>query len=230
MMPVPASPAARLWALSLLWGAAATACAQGTEPLPLRNLQVELRQVEMLVQTRSVAPGSGARITGTVHATNAPAGSMVYRALPQTETSWLQPVTQRLTVLNGRSGTLRLSQAAWLQWLQPAWQSDGTVAVLPGVAWAEAVNQLTVRPHWPGGQAPVTLALGLVSAGLPADPVTGETGRAVHTTVTVPLDQWTPVATVVEGHAPPHPVAGSLDSRDAQPVRRTVIQVRVSLP
>lgn len=219
----------RFAALSALFVAVAVP-GQPSGPLPLRNLQVELRQVEMLSQAPSGVPGAGARVIGSVSSANAPAGAVVYRTLPEEASVSRLQGTQRLTVLNGRSASLRLSRAMLLQWVQPAWQSDGTVALLPGAAWAEAVGGVSVRPRWPGGGAPVQLELAAESAELPVDPTTGAPGLQLHTTVSVPLDQWTPVAAVIEGHAPVHPAAGTLDSRDARPVRRTVLQVRVSAP
>lgn len=219
----------RLAALSVLFMAVAVP-GQPSAPLPLRNLQVELRQVEMLSQAPSGTPGSGSRVIGSVSSTNAPAGAVVYRTLPeQASLSRLQG-TQRLTVINGRSASLRLSRATLLQWMQPAWQSDGTVALLPGAAWAEAVGGVSVRPRWPGGVAPVQLELAAESAELPVDPTAGVPSHRLHTTVSVPLDQWTPVAMVIEGHAAAHAAPGTFDSRDARLVRRTVLQVRVSVP
>lgn len=198
--------------------------------LPLRNLVIEVRQVDALSQTLAPGGGSAARVVGSVSSANAPAGAVVYRTLPESGASTAAWAQQRVTVLNGQPASLRLTQAMLLQWMQVAWQSDGTVALLPGAVWAEAVQGFSVRPHWPGAGQPVRLDLTVTSSTLPVDPTSGQAGTQLQTTLAVPLGEWTTLAATVDDRRELQAAPGTLDSRDAEGRRRTLVQVRVSTP
>ena len=72
---------------------------------------------------------------------------------------------------------------------------------VPDTHWVDQGQGLSVRPRWPGGAAPVELELDaeVEPAGLPTpayDPdgqVVARSAR-VRTTLSVPLDTWTPIA------------------------------------
>lgn len=203
---------------------------QAQPGLPLRNLMIEVRQVDAVSQTLGAGGGSAARVVGSVSTANAPAGAVVYRTLPESGASTATWAQQRVTVLNGQSASLRLTQAMLLQWMQVAWQSDGTVALLPGAMWAEAVNGFSVRPHWPGPGQAVRLDLTVSSSTLPVDPTSGQAGTQLHTTLVVPLGEWTTLAATVDDRRDLPPATGTIDSRDAEARRRTLVQVRVTAP
>ena len=203
---------------------------QAQPGLPLRNLAVELRQVEAVSQTLGPGGGSAPRVVGSVSSANAPAGAVVYRTLPESGASTAAWAQQRVTVLNGQPASLRLTQAMLLQWMQVAWQSDGTVALLPGAVWAEAVHGFSVRPHWPGPGQPVRLDLGVTSSTLPVDPTSGQAGTQLHTTLVVPLGEWSTLAATVDERRELRSAPGVVDSRDAEARRRTLVQVRVTAP
>ena len=189
--------------------------------LPKRDLTVELRQVE---EGRE----DGAARFGT-----------------RPDAPLMTP--QKLQVRNGEKGSLRMSQAVPMQWVQSANSQSssmqagggGTVAggssinssgggVTQGLQWFEVGQSLTVTPRWPGGNKDATLELELQQSDMAvrnnAD-MPRQTRNQFSTTITAPLGQWVTIA--ASGNAPAR--SGSFSSEGSAEARR-LLQVRVLAP
>jgi hypothetical protein len=192
----------------------------------LRNLLVEVRQgdeqqlagSDVGVRSGSVAAGSGGmRI-------EAQGGFSAGRRDVQGD------VVQRLLVLNGGQGRVAIgSGAPVLEWHQLAWSVNGPV-VVGTQRWVDAVRSMSVRPSWPGGEAPVTVELAVeTNRSVGAAPATaGVHAASVLTTVQLPLAQWVTVARSADTHTERE--RGVLSQRQSTASRGYVVQMRVSLP
>jgi hypothetical protein len=191
----------------------------------LRNLLVEVRQgdeqqlagYDVGVRSGSVSAGSGGvRI-------EAQGGLGAGRRDAQGD------VVQRLLVLNGGQGRIAIgSGAPVLEWHQVAWSANGPVVV--GMQrWLDAVRSMSVRPSWPGGDAPVTVELAAeANRGVGAAPAAqGVNAASVLTTVQLPLAHWVTVASSADTHTERE--RGVLSQRQSTASQRYVVQMRVSL-
>lgn len=178
--------------------------------LPQRNLLVEIREADL-----AQAAGAG----GGWNVRSADAGAARERP------------PQQLRVLNGASGSLRLSVTRPVQ----VWQTlpGGMWPVpVPGTQWITAGQQITVHPRWPGGTAPVDVTLAVeasrfdpsVAPGSAQPPARTET-RA-ETSLRVPLGEWVTVAASGASDAADRNV---VSSGQAAPAAQRALQLRVSV-
>ena len=173
------------------------------EPLPVRNLLVEWRVNEAVVDQRQSgvivlrSDGRGTR------------ASVETRSSERTGDG-----VQRLLVLNGASASLQLTHSVPWQFVQAAWQggaaSSPRSGVVMGTQWAASGQGLQVQPRWPGGAAPVSVELQADAAAPLADG--GSVREQLRTTLQLPLDQWAVVAERGGGGA------------------RQTLQLRISVP
>jgi len=155
------------------------------EPLPVRNLLVEWRVNEAVVDQRQSgvivlrSDGRGTR------------ASVETRSSERTGDG-----VQRLLVLNGASASLQLTHSVPWQFVQAAWQggaaSSPRSGVVMGTQWAASGQGLQVQPRWPGGAARVSVELQADAAAPLADG--GSVREQLRTTLQLPLDQWAVVA------------------------------------
>lgn len=202
-------------ALALLAGGG-VARAQPAEPgrAPMVNLRVELRQAEagqqssaragVAVSERGVAFGAGVQ--------DSEAG---------------RGVQQQVLVLNGGRAGLRIGQALPLQWWR-AVPAGGGVTWVPGTVWVDAGAGFTVRPHWPGGAAPVTVEVAAESGGLESRGFGRGSGRSAQllSTLQLPLGEWVTVAESVEEQQG----GSSWGGRRQDGSHRLLVQMRVTAP
>lgn len=152
---------------------------------------------------------------------------------------------QTVQVLNGGEARLFMGRTvaytAWqFAWRGPA-EADGAPQawVASQTQWLDLGQGLTVRPRWPGGRAPVTVALHAVgreaasAGGLPAPGGQLEPDRQVRrtdvsSTLQVPLGEWTVVAR--RGQDGTARQTGTWSTRDTGTASDEVLEIRVSLP
>jgi hypothetical protein len=200
--------------------------AQVARGLPMRNLQVELRQGD---EQRAASREAGVR-GGSVTIDSSGAHLGLQGGLEARSRDASGDIVQRLLVLNGGQGRIAIgSGAPMLQWLQVVWTPAGP-SVIGARVWVEALRAMQVRPRWPGGDAPVEVEL-RAEANRPAagsTPTEGVDTAGVLTTVQVPLGEWVTVAS--SGDTQSHGERGTLVSREVSREQRYVVQLRVSLP
>ena len=209
------------------------------EPLPRRNLVIELRETEAV---EAVADGRGAGAAVVFGSAGAVAAGGVQVATQRR--SGALASGQRLLVLNGAEAEARVGRREPMQWLQWAWTAHGP-ELIGGSEWVESGRAVRLQARWPGGRAPVTVTIrhdvaatplsGLPSRfdpdGQPRSEPPGLDGIGVLSTVTVPLGEWIAIASAstgaeaVERRSAP----GTVASRDAAPERRVQLEMRVSL-
>jgi hypothetical protein len=153
----------------------------------------------------------------------------------------------QLQLANGQTGAVRLGRALPVQWLQGALRggapaasgtfssasaaADRAVAVAYAVTWVPSGRTLSVRPHWPGGDSPVTLELDFNSTALQAAPGTSLPATRTQqagSTLRVPLGIWTAFAAT--GVAREAAGTGRVSTLTLAERGRQLMQVRVTLP
>jgi hypothetical protein len=202
------------------------AAAQAAPPLPARNLSVEMRIAEDDAEALHDAAAAGSVVLGTAGRVEAAVAAVVQGGTLRQRAAGLQQVL----VLNGARAMLQLSEGALVDDAEVAWTPWGPGAVVRS-RWVEVVNGIEVAPRWPGGSAPVTVAISAQRV-LPAAPSSpGSRGSVpgqwtVVSTVQLPLDEWVSVAQLQARRA----VGTSSGFGAATRSRQRSLQLRVSLP
>lgn len=131
----------------------------------------------------------------------------------------------QVLVLNGMQARLRLSEltpvTTW-QWLV-GHRGPRDVQALGETTWVESGQGLKVRPSWPGGQAPVTLAFETHT-----DTAEADQQLEAEATVMVPLGQWVAVARTAVDQTQHQ--RGVWATSEVAQSGKTVLEVQVSLP
>ena len=178
------------------------------QALPQRDLQVELREADAS-QARQGAAGWSARS----------ADASIARERPP----------QQLRVRNGASASLQLTLTRPLR----AWQWGADFLLppgAPGTQWLEAGQRLVVQPRWPGGRAPVSVALSAEASRFDPAVAPGSaeppqrTAARLATTVSAELGQWVTLAATGVGDD-----GNVVSSGQAAASAGRVLQLRVSV-
>lgn len=217
------------------------------EGLPQRNLLVEWR---VSGQGRSEQHQAGIEVgrividsrRGVIGRAGVSAGTLRTDSDSQT--------VQQVMVLNGGRARLfvgRTQAVTTWQWAyspsfgQPQGGQGGFgspgVAVVPQTVWVDLGEGLDVTPRWPGGQAPVTVALearsrqpvqpGAVYGGQ-LDP-DGQTRHSeLASTVSVFLGEWTVVAR--SGGRLQRSQSATLSTRDVDDSQSQQLEIRITAP
>lgn len=160
---------------------------QANTNLPLRNLQIEVRQVD---QGASGREQLDAAITARVQpGQSAAAIGLEARGTQGAHTSTAQ---QMVLVLNGRRAAIALGNAVPLRLMQARLRNGVWVAV-PGAVWLQAGTGFDATARWDGGSL---VELGLVATQArnpPRDQLAPPTSAA-STLVMLPLGEWVTVA------------------------------------
>lgn len=185
---------------------------------PAVTLVVELRWVDSnLPPAAQAGVRDGAVVVGTA-GTVSPRGPGVVTSTAQAAP---QPA-QRLQVLNGQRGSLRLTTREPLQWVDLVAEVAPTGAVRgiyanPVPRERRVSRGFTVTPTWPGGRAPVRMVFDV-----------DQDGSEFQSTLELPLERWQTVARSGGGGASPTP-RGTVSSADAAGRPERELQLRVSL-
>ncbi len=189
------------WGLAW-WSVPLVGLAQDVAPrLPVRNLVVEWR-----IDGQGLVRDSGAGVRQGRVILDSQRGvvlqGQVQAGTWQTESQ--SRSVQQVQVLNGGRARLYVGRSqpytVW-QWASaPVPRSGrdlpgGSVQVWGQTVWLDLGQGLSVRPRWPGGQAPVTVELEARASGQPGYEPDGQVRYSeVASTVAVPLGEWTVVA------------------------------------
>lgn len=154
----------------------------GTEPLPLRNLLIEVRQDD----GRS---SRAERVAADVNARVQPGRSEVDVGIDarRRESARSGSAQQQLLVLNGRPAAINLGSSVPLRLRQLVTQG-GIRRSVPGTVWLQAGTGFTATPVWDGGDT-VYLELRATQGRQPLDQ-----NASTSSTVLLPLDEWTTIA------------------------------------
>lgn len=183
-----------LVALMLMAGAAwaqgyATA-PPGADSLPLRNLQIEVRQVRGSSQS-----GSQLQAQGGVTLSPGQSGANVQINAQDSQRDANRDLVQRVLVLNGRQAAIRLGNSMPLRLVQTVVQG-GVLRFIAGSVLVDANSGFAARPVWRGGStAELELAAGQSARGGPGTYPSGAiSSSSTDTVLSLPLDQWVTVA------------------------------------
>lgn len=184
--------------------------------LPLRNLQIEVRQIDQDSRTRErVDAEVAARVqagqsSGTIGITVE--GEQLGRS---------GSAQQQVLVLNGRRAAIVLRNTVALQLLQ-SFQRRGVWVTVPGTVWLQAGTGFDATPRWAGGDT-VELELSTLQG---RQPLAGESART-STAIVLPLGEWMTVAESEQAQERQQSGLTGSGRTSSQSVLR--VQVRVSV-
>ena len=181
------------------------------EAVPMRNLQIEVRQVRNNVLSQS---GLGAQ--GGVILQPGRSGANVNITAQDSQRSDSRDLVQRVLVLNGRNVNINLGNSQPLRLMQA--RQAGTVFI-------EANSGFAARPTWYGGDSvELELAAGQASR-TGSSPMAPLSSSSTSTSLSVRLGEWVTVAESDDAGAGSS--SGIADSR--QSTRREGMRVEVRL-
>lgn len=163
-----------------------------TQSLPLRNLLIEVRQVQSgSAQQSDMATGGGLRIGDDGQLSVQ--GQLLSR---QRQSQQGATAMQQVMVLNGRTAQIALRGTQPLRILQ-SFVRNGRVIVSQGVAFIEAGTGFMATPRWEGAER-VELSIAAEqsipqSGGTRSIPGAHSTA-STQSVMDVPLNQWTTIA------------------------------------
>lgn len=184
--------------------------------LPLRNLLIEVRQLDVS-RTEREQLDAAARVR--VQPGNSSAALALGVQATQAERSG--NAQQQALVLNGRRTAIVLRNTVGLRVLQ-SFQHQGRWVTVPGTLWLQAGTGFDATPRWDGGDT-VELELATLQG---RNALAGESA-STRTSVMLPLGEWMTVAESEHTQDGQHSGLVS-HSRDASQSRLQV-QVRVNL-
>lgn len=190
--------------------------------LPMRNLLMEVRQLQSSNSQRSTLESAGAVGMGSD-------GSLVLQGQVQARNQQLQQsgtALQQVLVLNGRSANVALRSTQPLRVLQ-SFVRQGRLVVTQGVVFLEAGTGFLATPRWDGSEqlelsiaAQQALPASANTAGLPSS-------ASMQSVIMVPLDQWTTIAQTDLAAQSEGQASGAGGSSNRQDI--TEVQVRITV-
>lgn len=184
--------------------------------LPLRNLQIEVRQTD---QDRSTRERLDAEVAARAQAGQS--GAAIGITAQDEQRSRSGSAQQQVLVLNGRRAAIVLRNTVALQLLQ-SFQRRGVWVTVPGMVWLQAGTGFDATPRWDGGDT-VELELSTLQG---RQPLAGESART-STAIVLPLGEWTTIAESEQAQDSQQSGLTGSGRSSSQSVLR--VQVRVSL-
>lgn len=184
--------------------------------LPLRNLQIEVRQTD---QDRSTRERLDAEVAAHVQAGQS--GAAIGLTAQDEQRGRSGSAQQQVLVLNGRRAAIVLRNTVALQLLQ-SFQRRGVWVTVPGTVWLQAGTGFDATPRWDGGDT-VELELSTLQG---RQPLAGESART-STAIVLPLGEWTTIAESEQAQDSQQSGLTGSGRSSSQSVLR--IQVRVSV-
>lgn len=174
-------------------------------PLPLRNIQIDVRQIQRNSQERSGTADGGLAATESRNST----------------------AQQQVLVLNGRSAAIGLRSTTPYRLMQTHYR-NGVPILVPGVLILDATTGFVATPRWDGSNW-VELVLSATQAG-----AASTTGRELpspssrsDSTVLVPVGEW---ITVAQSDQDSLSVRSNWGSQEEQNTRQSSeLQVRLTV-
>jgi hypothetical protein len=181
-----------------------------SEVFPLRNLLVEVRQVQSdESRVAGVGVDSAGRLTGQVGQSQGSANAV-----------------QQTLVLNGRTARIALQTTTPLRLYQTVVRG-GQVLVIQGTVLLEAGTGFSATPRWDGGDD-VELELAAQQASRNANAPLGAQANAITSSVVrLPLSVWSTVGESDQNTQ--NDQSGLTGVQNTSGRRRTEVQVRISV-
>ncbi|OOG48420.1 hypothetical protein [Polaromonas sp. A23] len=190
-------------------------------PLPMRNLQIEVRQVRSSSASRSTLGASG-----TVRLQPGHSGAQVNLEAQSDQRAGSGDVAQRLLVLNGRSANIMAGNSVPLRLLH-SFVQNGIVRYGSGTVLVNAGSGFSATPLWRGGDSAELELAAVQSTRLTASPATPPTDSRVVTTLVAPLNEWVTVAQSDEDSSGSS--SGLFNNTQSASRTALTVQLRISL-
>jgi hypothetical protein len=215
-----------------LWPLARIAPAQpaiesiaNSSPLPLRNLQIEVRQVQSGSAQRSGLETGGSVRIGDDGQLSAQ-GQLLAR---QRQSQQGMNAMQQVMVLNGRTAQIALRAAQPLRVLE-SFVRNGLVVVTRGVVFLEAGTGFMATPRWDGSDL-VELSIAAEQSMPPAGGTRSMPGAhstsSTQSVLVMPLEQWSTIAqSELSGNSDTQGLGGNSASATQS---STEVQVRITV-
>jgi hypothetical protein len=184
--------------------------------LPLRNLQIEVRQIQQDDSSRERVDAAAA-----VRLQPGQSGAAIGVGAQSNERRRSGSSQQLALVLNGRRTAIMLGNSVPLRVFQSRLR-NGVLRAVPGTVWLEAGTGFDAIPRWDGGDM-VDLELTAMQARGNSPTQTS----AASTSVTVPLGEWVTVAESDQDLSNQQSGPGGYSRSSGQ--SQLKVQVRVSL-
>lgn len=183
--------------LALFWLTAPASIAQtaihsiaNTDGLPLRNIQIEVRQVLHNERQQSGLQASGGLQVGADGQVDTQARLRLRQQQAQQSTT----ASQQVLVLNGRSAYIALRTSTPMRVVQTLVR-NGTRIVTRGTALLDATTGFLATPRWDGSnQAELELAASQATPPTPGMPAGATPVASAASTLALPLGEWVTVA------------------------------------
>lgn len=216
--------------LALFWltdpaGIAQTAInsVANTGGLPLRNIQIEVRQV-----LRNERQQSGLQASGDLQiGADGQVDTQARLRLRQQQAQQSTTASQQVLVLNGRSARIALRTSTPMRVVQTLVR-NGTVIVTRGMVLLDATTGFLATPRWDGSnQAELELAASQVAPPATSMPVGATQTSGATSTLVLPLGEWVTVAESDQDSRSSGSGLGGGASEAAQ--QASALQVRLSV-
>lgn len=156
------------------------------DPLPMRNLQIEVRQLRGSDQGQQALGAQGGVLLQPGHS-----GATVNIAAQNSQRSDARDLVQRVLVLNGRPVTIHLGNTTPLR-LTQALVQNGVLRYLGSTVLIDTNSGFSARPVWRGGSS-VELELAAVQS-RPGTAGAMPSSSSASTSLALPLGEWVSVA------------------------------------
>lgn len=158
--------------------------------LPLRNIQIEVRQVLQSDRQQAGMQASGGLQIGG----NGQADAQARLQLRQQQSQQSTTASQQVLVLNGRSARIALRTSTPLRVVQTLVR-NGTVIVTRGTVLLDATTGFLATPRWDGSNGvELELAASQAAPPTPGMPMGATPSSSATSTLMLPLGEWVTVA------------------------------------
>lgn len=198
---------------ALAWATSSRAQAPAGNELPLRNLQIEVRQQQSGSGSQSGVSGSGAIVLQPGNS-----GGQFGISGGSSTRQEVRNLSQMMLVLNGRPTQMSLGNAVPLRLVQ-TFVVNGQTRVVPGTVMVEANSGFSARPVWRGGDS-VELEIGTALARQ------GQSASAASTIV-APIGEWFTLAESMD--AGDFRGSGTLSQGQSSSQGSLKVQLRISV-
>lgn len=194
-----------------------TAQASAPNTLPVRNLQIEVRQV-----SAGSGQSSGVSTQGGVILSPGNSGGSVSVQAGSNARTGSRSLSQQALVLNGRSVNFSLGQTVPLRVVQ-SFVRNGVVNIIPSTVLIDRASGFSAQPVWAGG----VIVDVEISAGLAQGKAVGGPQSSTSTTLQVPLNEWVTIAESADEQS--GSASGILSGSRSQSASSLKVQMRLSV-
>jgi len=190
------------------------------DPLPMRNLQIEVRQVRGGSQAQGMVGAQGG-----VLLQSGQSGATAHITAQNSQRSDARDLVQRVLVLNGRPVAINLGNTTPLRLMQ-AFVQNGVLRYAGGTVLIDANSGFSARPVWRGGGS-AELELAAVQS-RPGSVGALPSSSSTSTSLALPLGEWVTVAQSDDAAtASSSSLAGAGQTSGREALK---VEVRISVP